>query len=392
MVEVVEKSVEDLIPYVNNSRTHSDVQVTQICSSIQEFGFTNPLLIDEEDSIIAGHGRLMAAKKLKFDKVPCIVLSHLTETQKKAYVIADNKLALNAGWDDMLLSLELDELASADFDLGLTGFSDDELLDLLGTEDNAGLTDEDSVPVVPDEPITKLGDIWQLGEHRVMCGDSTDAGSVALLMDGDKADMVFTDPPYGVDYDGINNDDRAGLESLLDGSFSNMIEFSKAGASAYVFHSDRCADIFHKVFRDYFHFSSMIIWVKNSLTLSQTDYQSKHEPCMYGWNKNGTHQFHGDRKQTSTWSYDKERVDGHTTPKPVGIVQKATDNSSKSGDLIIDLFGGSGSTLIACEKTNRNCRMMELDPKYCDVIVKRWEEYTGKTAERITDYQEVANG
>lgn len=192
--------------------------------------------------------------------------------------------------------------------------------------------------------------------------------------------MVFTDPPYGVDYKGINNDDRHGLEGLLDGAFGCMYSFSKTGASCYIFHSDRCADIFHKVFRQYFHFSSMIIWAKNSLTLSQTDYQSKHEPCLYGWMNNGTHKWMGDRKQTSIWECNKETVKGHTTPKPVSIIERALANSSKGGDAIMDLFGGSGSTLIACEKTSRHCRMMELDPKYCDVIIKRWQDFTGKKA------------
>jgi len=239
------------------------------------------------------------------------------------------------------------------------------------------------VPEVPEEPKTKLGDIYQLGNHRLMCGDSTSIDAVDKLMDGQKADMVFTDPPYGVDYKGINNDSRDGLEDLLRSAFGNYLASSKSGASIYCFHSDRCADVFHKVFREFFHFSSMIIWAKNSLTLSQTDYQSQHEPCLYGWMNNGKHSWYSDRKQTSIWKFDKERVIGHTTPKPVGLVEKAINNSSKSGDLIFDLFGGSGSTLIACEKLNRHARLMELDPKYCDVIVKRWEDFTGKKAELL---------
>ena len=213
-----------------------------------------------------------------------------------------------------------------------------------------------------------------------MCGDSTSIDAVDKLMDGGKADMVFTDPPYGVDYKGIKNDDRSGLEELLRLAFGNFLAASKSGASIYVFHSDRCADIFHKVFREFFHFSSMIIWAKNSLTLSQTDYQSIHEPCLYGWMDNGKHSWHSDRKQTSVWRFDKERVVGHTTPKPVALVAQAIDNSSKGGDSVVDLFGGSGSTLIACEKTGRINRSMELDPKYVDVIIKRWQDFTGKTA------------
>jgi DNA modification methylase len=384
-IEVKYRKVEDLIPYVNNSRKHSEEQVAQIASSIKEFGWTNPILIDGTNSIIAGHGRLMAARKLKMEEVPTIELSHLTDTQRKALVIADNKLALNADWDTTLLTIELDELLKDGFALDILGFNADELTALLEPEQVDGLTDEDAVPEVPEEPKTKLGDIYQLGNHRLMCGDSTSIDAVDKLMDGQKADMVFTDPPYGVDYKGIHNDSRSGLEDLLRGVFANYIATSKSGASIYCFHSDRCADVFHKVFREFFHFSSMIIWAKNSLTLSQTDYQSQHEPCLYGWMDNGSHSWYSDRKQTSVWKFDKERVIGHTTPKPVALVEKAINNSSKGGDLIIDLFGGSGSTLIASEKIGRHARIMELDPKYCDLIVKRWEDFTGKQAVLLTN-------
>lgn len=373
-------SVETLIPYAKNARTHSDEQVAQIAGSIKEFGFNNPVLIDKENSIIAGHGRLMAARKLGMDKVPVVQLDHMTEAQRKAYVLADNRIALNSGWDTSMLSLELQELKD-DIDLSLLGFDADELDALLNPiEETEGLTDEDAVPDVPVEPKTKLGDIYILGNHRLMCGDSTSIDDVDKLMDGQKADMVFTDPPYGVDYKGINNDSRDGLEDLLRGAFGNYLSVAKSGASIYCFHSDRCADVFHRVFREFFHFSSMIIWAKNSLTLSQTDYQSQHEPCLYGWMDNGKHSWYSDRKQTSVWKFDKERVVGHTTPKPVGLVERAINNSSKGGDLVIDLFGGSGSTMIAAEKLGRCARIMELDPKYCDVIVQRWEEFTGKKA------------
>jgi DNA modification methylase len=380
-MEIKEVEVTALIPYAKNSRTHDDAQVAQIAASIKEFGWTNPILIDGDKGIIAGHGRLMAARKLKMDKVPVIELSGMTHAQKKAYVIADNRLALNAGWDNAMLTIELQDLEDEGFDLSLTGFDDSELDALLNPlEETEGLTDEDAVPDVPEEPKTKLGDIYILGNHRLMCGDSTSIDAVEKLMDGNKADMVFTDPPYGVDYKGINNDSRDGLEELLRGVFANYIATAKSGASIYCFHSDRCADVFHKVFREFFHFSSMIIWAKNSLTLSQTDYQSQHEPCLYGWMDNGSHSWYSDRKQTSVWQFDKERVVGHTTPKPVALVEKAIANSSKGGDLIIDLFGGSGSTMIAAEKIGRCSRIMELDPKYCDVIVKRWEDFTGKKA------------
>ncbi len=385
----------DIIPYAMNSRTHSDEQVAQVAASIKEFGFTNPILVDEFNVIIAGHGRLMAAKKLGLDQVPTITLEGLTEAQRKAYVIADNKLALNAGWDDQALQTELERLQELDFDLALTGFDPDELAKLLEPEQIEGLTDEDEVPEVPDDPVSKEGDIWVCGNHRVMCGDSTSIDAVEKLMDGKKADMVFTDPPYGVDYEGINNDDRGGLADLLRSVFENYVLTSKSGAACYIFHSDRCADIFHSVFREFFHFSSMIIWAKNSLTLSQTDYQSQHEPCLYGWVNNGAHTFYGDRKQVSVWHFDKERFSGHTTPKPVALIERALSNSSKSGDVISDFFGGSGSTLIACEKTNREAMTLEVDPKYVDVIVKRWQDFTGKEAVLESTgktFNEVCNG
>ena len=379
-MQIKEVAVNKLIPYAKNSRTHSPEQVAQIAASIKEFGFRNPILVDGV-GIIAGHGRLMAAQKLNLDKVPTIDCSDMTESQKKAYIIADNKLAMNAGWDMDFLKLELQDLEDADFDLSLTGFDDKELDALLNViEGTDGLTDEDAVPETPIEPKTKLGDIYILGNHRLMCGDSTSIDAVDDLMQSDKADMVFTDPPYGVDYQGINNDSRDGLEDLLRGAFANYFGHSKSGAAIYCFHSDRCADVFHKVFREFFHFSSMIIWAKNSLTLSQTDYQSQHEPCLYGWMNNGSHSWYSDRKQTSVWEFHKERFEGHTTPKPVALVEKAITNSSKGGDIVIDLFGGSGSTMIAAEKTGRCSRLMELDPKYCDVIVKRWEDFTGKKA------------
>lgn len=377
--------IKTLIPYARNSRTHSEAQVAQIAASIKEFGWTNPILIDGDNGIIAGHGRLLAARMLGQSQVPVIELGHLSPAQKRAYVIADNQLAMNAGWDTAMLTLELTDLQDADFDLDLLGFDPKELSKLLEPEQVEGLTDEDAVPDVPEEPKTKLGDIYQLGNHRLMCGDSTSIDAVEKLMDGQKADMVFSDPPYGVDYEGINNDSRSGLEELLRGAFGNYLATSKSGAACYVFHSDRCADIFHAVFREYFHFSSMIIWAKNSLTLSRTDYQSQHEPCLYGWVKDGKHTFYGDRKQVSIWKFDKERFEGHTTPKPVALIERALQNSSKGGDTISDFFGGSGSTMIACEKLGRQARLMELDPKYCDVIVKRWEDFTGKKAVLLTE-------
>lgn len=380
-LEIQYRPLDGLIPYARNSRTHSDEQVGQIAGSIKEFGFTNPVLIDEEGGIIAGHGRVMAAGRLKLAEVPTITLSGLTEAQKRAYIIADNRLPLNAGWDFEMLAVELDELRDQDFDISLLGFSAQELNDLIGTPNPPPSSGgEDEAPAPRDDPTSIPGDVWILGKHRVMCGDSTDAGAVAILMDGQKADMIFTDPPYGVDYEGINNDSRSGLADLLDKAFANYAAFGKPGAATYVFHSDRCADIFHEVFRRYCHFSSMVIWVKQSLVLSQTDYQSQHEPCLYGWLEGAPHAWHSDRKQTSVWEFDKERVEGHTTPKPVALIERALTNSSLEKHIVVDLFGGSGSTLIGCEATGRFARLMELDPRYVDVIVRRWEAFTGKKA------------
>jgi DNA modification methylase len=374
--------VADVVPYARNARAHDDEQVNLIAASIREFGFTNPILIDDQSNLIAGHGRLMAATKLKMDSVPSIVIGGLTDTKRRALILADNKIALNSTWDEDMLRNELESLKDDGYDLALTGFNTDELDSLLAdvTNGSGGLTDEDDAPAPPEVAKTVLGDVWVLGNHRLMCGDSTSIDAVEKLMAGQKADMVFTDPPYGVDYKGINNDSRNGLKALLDGAFGNILATSKSGASCYVFHSDRCADIFHECFRKYFHFSSMVIWVKNSLTLSKTDYQSKHESCLYGWMNNGTHKWHGDRKQTSIWECSKETVKGHTTPKPVEIIERALNNSSKGGDIIQDLFGGSGSTMIACEKNGRSSRLMELDPKYCDVIINRWQDFTGLKA------------
>ena len=383
-LEVRYRPVDDLLPYARNSRTHSEEQVAQIAGSIKEVGFTNPVLIDGDGGIIAGHGRVMAARKLGLQEVPTIALLGLTEAQKRAYIIADNRLPLNAGWDTAMLQVELGDLNDQGFDLDLLGFTSQELADLLpGPEaGSAGGADgdPDETPEPSEDPVSTTGDVWILGSHRVMCGDSTDPASVALLMDGKTADMIFTDPPYGVDYEGINNDSRAGLADLLDKAFQQYVAHGKPGAPIYVFHSDRCADIFHEVFRRYCHFSSMVVWVKPSLVLSQTDYQSQHEPCLYGWLEGAAHPWHSDRKQTSVWEFDKERVDGHTTPKPVALIERALTNSSKAKQIVIDLFGGSGSTLIACERTGRHSRLMELAPCYCDVIVRRWQEFTGRQA------------
>ena len=373
-MEIIKLNINEVIPYPDNPRKN-DNAVDAVAESIKQCGYCSPIVIDEDNVILAGHTRLKALKKLKWKEVECVRKTGLTEEQKKKYRILDNKTNELAEWDFDLLEEEIADLDFDGFDFGFEMSEFEEPQEIV--EDEPPEVDEEN------EPITQRGDIWQLGAHRLMCGDSTDKETVELLMDGKKADMVFTDPPYGVDYDGINNDSRSGLEDLLTSAFENYKENCIDGASVYCFHSDKCADIFHKVFRSFCHFSSMIIWEKQSLVLSQGDYQSIHEPCLYGWFDNGTHRFFGDRKQTSVWQFDRKSIEGHTTPKPIGFICKALENSSKKNENVLDLFGGSGSTLIACEQLNRKCYMMELDPKYCDVIIKRWETFTGKKAVKI---------
>ena len=400
-MNIEQVKLDKLIPYARNSRTHSDGQVAQIAASIKEFGFTNPVLIDETGSIIAGHGRVMAARKLALADVPSIRLTHLTDAQKKAYVIADNKLALNAGWDDEMLAVELTDLKDMGFDLDLTGFSTDEIEALLAPTGTEGLTDEDAVPEVPEAPVTVLGDVWLLGKHRVMCGDSTSIDAVEKLMDGQKADMVFTDPPFNVGVAGgtrdardkknyrsgeiIKNDalrDGDFLQFLTD-AFATMALVIKDGAAVYVAHSDKEAFNFALAFRNAgFITRQIIIWAKQSFVFGRSDYHPQHEPILYGWKDGAAHNFYGERNQSTVWNIDRpmRSEKEHPTQKPVALVEKAITNSSKSGDFLFEPFGGSGSTLIACEKTGRINRSMELDPKYCDVIVQRWQEFTGQTA------------
>jgi len=395
-MQIKEVEVTALIPYAKNSRTHDDAQVAQIAASIKEFGWTNPILVDGDKGVIAGHGRLLAARKLGHDKVPVIELKHMTEAQKKAYVIADNKLALNAGWDTNFLSLELQELKDQDFDLALLGFDDKELDALLAPETTEGLTDEDSVPDTPIEPKTKLGDIYILGNHRLMCGDSTSIDAVGSLMQEDLADLVFTDPPYNVAYSGrgennlgtIKNDDMSDsqFEDFCRGFFGCYFAYMKALACIYVCHPDSQSApklAFEKTFAEQFKKSSTIIWMKQSAGMGWQDYRAQHEPILYGWKEGkGKHFFCGDRTKTTVWKIGRDAQTSyvHPTQKPVALPEEAIINSSKGSDIVLDLFGGSGSTLIAAEKTGRKARLMELDPKYCDVIVKRWEEFTGKKA------------
>jgi DNA modification methylase len=393
---IEEIPVEDLSVYVNNSRTHSTEQVKQISNSIKEFGFTNPLLIDKNKEIIAGHGRLMAAKQLGLDKVPCIELSNLSEKQKKAYVIADNQLALNAGWNESILSMEIGDLSDNDFDISLLGFNDLDLNKYL-LKEFEGLTDEDETPEPPEEPITKLGNIWKLGKHKLICGDSTAEDTFKNLFNDNKADLIFTDPPYNVDYSGRGENDLGKIKNdnmsendfidFLYKNFNLMSDYLKPLGCIYVCHSDSHSKpkiAFEINFDKFFKKSSTIIWDKGNAGMGWQDYRSQHEPILYGWKEGqGKHSFYGDRKNTSIWNVKRDNVAGykHPTQKPVALSQKAVLNNSKEDDIIFDSFLGSGSTLIACEKTNRKCYGIELDPKYCDVIMKRWENFTGKKAE-----------
>lgn len=387
-------NIEQLLPYAKNSRTHDDAQVAQLAASIKEFGFNNPVLVDGEGTIIAGHGRVMAARKLGLDEVPAIKLGHLTENQKKAYIIADNRLALNAGWDTEMLTLEIKDLQSEDFDLSLMGFDEEELAKLLEPEIVDGLTDPDAVPDAPEEPKTKPGDIYQLGNHRLMCGDSTSVDAVEKLMDKHLADQLITDPPYNVDYEGsdgqkIKNDsmDDSAFRSFLYDAFSLAFSFMKNGASFYIWHADLEGYNFRGAIIDCGQkIRSCLIWNKPSIVMGRSDYHWKHEPCLYGWKDGASHLWATDRKQSTVIDFVSKvkKNDLHPTMKPVELIEYQILNNTKGQDIVLDLFGGSGTTIIACEKSGRNARVMELDPKYCDVIVKRWEEFTGQTATLVS--------
>jgi len=347
----------------NNPRLIKDDKFAKLVQSIKDFPEMldiRPIVVNKDMIVLGGNMRLKACKEAGLKEVPIIIADNLTEEQQREFLIKDN--TSGGEWDWEMISKDWDALQLDAWGLDIPDFTPDEVLEAV--ED-----DFDGTP--PETPITVLGDLYEIGEHRLLCGDSTDSDAVGKLMNGEKADMVFTDPPYGVDYEGINNDDRKGLEDLLRGAFGNMMVSTNNGGSFYCFHSDKCSDIFSKVYREFCHFSSMIIWVKESIVLSQTDYQSKHEPCMYGWFDNGTHKWYSDRKQESVWIAKSKREEGHTTPKPVEIITNALNNSSKVGMKVIDLFLGSGSTMAASHQLKRKCYGMELDPKYCDVIVKR---------------------
>ncbi len=380
-------ALDKLVPYANNARTHSPEQIGKLRSSLREFGFINPVIIDRDFGIIAGHGRVLAAREEGIAEVPCVFVDHLTEAQKKAYIIADNRMALDAGWDEELLRVEIEALQAEAFDISLTGFGDDEIADLFGNEkDEVKDDDYDLSAALEKAAFVQRGDRWVVGKHRLYCGDATNPDDVAALMDGNRANLVLTDPPYGVSFKSasgltIQNDSMKDEEfyNFLRKAFDNMVAHLENGGSAYVFHADTEGLTFRQAFVDAgFHLAGVCIWAKNSLVLGRSDYQWQHEPVLYGFLKNGKHRWYSDRKQTTIWNFDKpKRNANHPTSKPLDLLSYPLGNSSQENAIVIDTFGGSGSTLMACEKTNRICYTMELDEKYASVILRRYVEDTG---------------
>jgi DNA modification methylase len=392
-LQIAWRRLDELIPYARNPRTHSDAQVAQIAASIREFGWTNPVLIDGASGVIAGHGRVLAARKLGLEQVPVIELARMSEAQKRAYVLADNQLALNAGWDEALLRLELTDLSELGFDLGLIGFGEGELERLIAGDSRTGLTEDDAAPALPEQAITRPGDLWLIGEHRLLCGDATVLADVERVLDGGLADMAWTDPPYNVDYGSsakdklrrknrpiLNDNLGSGFEAFLHEACANILRVTKG--AVYVCMSSSELHTLQRAFTAAGgKWSTFVIWAKHTFTLGRADYQRQYEPILYGWREGHDHYWCGARDQADVWFFDKPvRNDLHPTMKPVALVERAIRNSSKSRDIMLDPFGGSGSTLIACEKAGRQARLLELDPKYCDVIIQRWQAWTGEQA------------
>lgn len=389
-LQVQYRKVEDLIPYARNARTHSDEQVARIAGSIKEFGWTSPILVDGENGIIAGHGRLAAARKLGMTEVPVIELFGLSESKKRAYILADNRLALDAGWDEELLKIELQDLQACGVDIDVTGFTNEELDSLLPT-DESDEEEESETPEIECDPVSKPGDVWICGRHRVMCGDSCSASDIQTLTGETKASLYLTDPPYNVSYEGGTDEALTIMnDSMEDGKFRQFLidAFSmadsvmKPGAPFYIWHADSECFNFRGACRDVgWRVRQCLVWNKNTLVLGRQDYQWKHEPCLYGWKDGAAHPWFSDRSQTTVIDYDKpQRNELHPTMKPVGLFRYLIENSSAKGDVVLDSFGGSGTTLLAAEETGRRALLMELDPKYCDVIVRRWQEATGQEA------------
>ena len=379
--------IDKLIPYVNNARTHSKEQINKLRASIREFGFINPVIIDRDYNVIAGHGRIMAAKAENITEVPCVFVDYLNDSQKKAYILADNRMALDADWDEELLRVEIESLQGADFDLNLTGFDEAELMDIFGDDNQSRAKDDDFdlTAALEKASFVEKGDVWTVGRHRLMCGDATSSEDVSTLMGNTKANLILTDPPYGVSFKSssgltIQNDSMKNEEfyNFLLASFKCMAEHLENGGSAYVFHADTEGLNFRKAFIDAgFHLAGCCIWVKDSLVLGRSDYQWQHEPVLYGFVQNGKHKWYSDRKQTTIWNFDKpKRNANHPTSKPLDLLSYPIGNSTQENGVVLDTFGGSGSTMMACEQMNRICYMMELDEKYASVILRRYVENT----------------
>ena len=382
-----------LIPYVRNARTHSPEQIAKLRSSLREFGFINPILIDRDFNVIAGHGRLAAARDEGFTEVPCVYVDHLSEAQKKAYILADNRMAEDAGWDEEMLRVEIESLQEMAYDLSNTGFSAEELAAMFGTDEKEAKDDDfDLTAALEKAAFAEPGDLWTVGRHRLLCGDATQPEDVQRLMDGKRANLIVTDPPYGVSFKSssgltIKNDsikDEEFYQFLL-AAFKNMADVLEKGGAAYVFHADTEGLNFRRAFTDAgFHLAGCCIWVKDSLVLGHADYQWQHEPILYGYLPNGKHKFYGDRKQTTIWNYAKpKRNENHPTSKPLDLLCYPITNSSQENSIVIDTFGGSSSTMMACEQTGRTCYMSELDPKYASVILRRYVEDFGN-ADQVT--------
>lgn len=385
-MNIVNMKIKEIIPYEKNAKKHDKTQIANVAESIKRFGFAQPLVVDKDNVLIIGHCRLLAAKQLKLREVPVVRMDDLTEEQVKQLRLLDNKLN-ESDWDIELLQAEVGELDFDGFDLDW-GFKE--------LEDSSVIEDEAPEPDLVNPPISQQGDIWILGNHRLMCGDST-SDDVAKLMEDQKADLLVTDPPYNVDYEGgtgmkIQNDSMSdtAFRKFLTDAFENAVSAMKAGASFYIFHADSEGYNFRGACKDVgLQVRQCLIWLKNSIVMGRQDYQWKHEPCLYGWKDGAGHNWQADRKQSTILEFDRpSKSDLHPTMKPVNLIAYLIRNSSKQEDIILDLFGGSGSTLMACEQLNRTCYMMEYDPRYADVIVKRWENFTGKKAVKINATEE----
>ena len=394
--------IDRLIPYANNARTHSSEQIKLIQSSLREFGFINPVIIDKNFGIIAGHGRVIAAQKEGITKIPCVKVEYLTEAQKKAYILADNRLAELSEWDEELLKIEIEELEGLDFDVDLLGFDLEDFQISDSTEEESEATEDDYEEPVPNAPKAKTGDIYLLGNHRLMCGDSTNFDDVCKLMNGTLADMLITDPPYNVNYHGgtaqqltIKNDsmEDAQFRAFLSDAFKCADEVMKPGSVFYIWHADSEGFNFRAACKDIgWTVRKCLIWKKSSLVLGRQDYQWQHEPCLYGWKSGASHLWASDRKQTTILEFEKpKRNDVHPTMKPVKLFDYQICNNTKEKDNVLDLLAGSGTSIIACEQNGRICYAMELDPCYVDVIIDRWEKLTGNTAVLLNRKSEVAD-